>query len=78
MQPKSAFALSLSHIVKEVRTIEIYSKIAIAFQERIRISPDKMEYYKDLAEMYVGDNAQEPTHDQAIASRYSRPCFAKD
>jgi len=29
---------------------------AIAFQERIRISPDKMEYYKDLAEMYVGDD----------------------
>ncbi|MCY7332111.1 MAG: geranylgeranyl reductase [Pseudanabaena sp. CAN_BIN31] len=29
---------------------------AIAFQERIRISPEKMEYYKDLAEMYVGDD----------------------
>ena len=29
---------------------------AIAFQERIRISDDKMEYYKDLAEMYVGDD----------------------
>jgi len=29
---------------------------AIAFQERIKISPDKMEYYKDLAEMYVGDD----------------------
>jgi geranylgeranyl reductase len=24
---------------------------AIAFQERIRISEDKMDYYKDLAEM---------------------------
>ncbi|EFN59338.1 hypothetical protein CHLNCDRAFT_29491, partial [Chlorella variabilis] len=29
---------------------------AIAFQERIRIPEDKMEYYKDLAEMYVGDD----------------------
>ena len=29
---------------------------AIAFQERIRIPDEKMEYYKDLAEMYVGDD----------------------
>ncbi|KAK1284793.1 hypothetical protein QJS10_CPB21g00629 [Acorus calamus] len=29
---------------------------AIAFQERIKIPDDKMEYYKDLAEMYVGDD----------------------
>lgn len=29
---------------------------AIAFQERIRIPDDKMDYYKDLAEMYVGDD----------------------
>jgi geranylgeranyl reductase len=29
---------------------------AIAFQERIKISPDKMQYYEDLAEMYVGDD----------------------
>ena len=28
---------------------------AIAFQERIKIPDEKMEYYKDLAEMYVGD-----------------------
>ena len=27
---------------------------AIAFQERMSIPDDKMEYYKDLAEMYVG------------------------
>ena len=25
-------------------------------QERIRIPDNKMEYYKDLAEMYVGDD----------------------
>ena len=25
-------------------------------QERIRIPEDKMNYYKDLAEMYVGDD----------------------
>ncbi|KAH6799071.1 Pyridine nucleotide-disulfide oxidoreductase family protein [Perilla frutescens var. frutescens] len=29
---------------------------AIAFQERIKIPDDKMKYYEDLAEMYVGDN----------------------
>ena len=29
---------------------------AIAFQERIRIPDDKMVYYEDLAEMYVGDD----------------------
>ena len=29
---------------------------AIAFQERIRIPEDKMSYYEDLAEMYVGDD----------------------
>ncbi len=29
---------------------------AIAFQERIRIPDDKMEYYKERAEMYVGDD----------------------
>ncbi|MBM0740913.1 geranylgeranyl reductase [Phormidium sp. CLA17] len=29
---------------------------AIAFQERIRIPDDKMAYYEDLAEMYVGDD----------------------
>ncbi|XP_050222737.1 geranylgeranyl diphosphate reductase, chloroplastic-like [Mercurialis annua] len=29
---------------------------AIAFQERIKLPDDKMEYYKDLAEMYVGDD----------------------
>jgi geranylgeranyl diphosphate/geranylgeranyl-bacteriochlorophyllide a reductase len=29
---------------------------AIAFQERIRLPKDKMVYYEDLAEMYVGDD----------------------
>ncbi len=29
---------------------------AIAFQERIKIPEDKMKYYEDLAEMYVGDD----------------------
>lgn len=29
---------------------------AIAFQERIRLPEDKMLYYEDLAEMYVGDD----------------------
>lgn len=29
---------------------------AIAFQERIRLPQDKMEYYEELAEMYVGND----------------------
>uniref|UniRef100_A0A7N0TNI6 Geranylgeranyl diphosphate reductase, chloroplastic n=1 Tax=Kalanchoe fedtschenkoi TaxID=63787 RepID=A0A7N0TNI6_KALFE len=29
---------------------------AIAFQERIKIPDDKMAYYEDMAEMYVGDD----------------------
>lgn len=29
---------------------------AIAFQERIKIPSEKMEYYENLAEMYVGDD----------------------
>ncbi|TVQ20001.1 MAG: geranylgeranyl reductase [Leptolyngbya sp. DLM2.Bin15] len=29
---------------------------AIAFQERIRLPQDKMDYYEELAEMYVGDD----------------------
>ena len=29
---------------------------AIAFQERIRLPQDKMDYYQSLAEMYVGDD----------------------
>lgn len=29
---------------------------AIAFQERIRLPEDKMDYYQNLAEMYVGDD----------------------
>jgi len=29
---------------------------AIAFQERIRLPQDKMDYYNDMAEMYVGDD----------------------
>ncbi len=31
-------------------------RYAIAFQERIRLPEDKMAYYEDLAEMYVGDD----------------------
>jgi geranylgeranyl reductase len=43
-----------SRVAKEIDAGE--ADYAIAFQERIRISDDKMEYYKDLAEMYVGDD----------------------
>eukprot|EP00887_Chlorella_sp_A99_P005341 scaffold1.g5341.t1 len=43
-----------SRVAKEIDAGEF--DYAIAFQERIRIPEDKMEYYKDLAEMYVGDD----------------------
>lgn len=43
-----------SRVAKEMDAGEY--DYAIAFQERIRIPDDKMEYYKDLAEMYVGDD----------------------
>lgn len=32
------------------------SLVALSFQERIRIPDDKMKYYENLAEMYVGDD----------------------
>ncbi|CAG9465390.1 unnamed protein product [Pedinophyceae sp. YPF-701] len=43
-----------SRVAKEMGAGEY--DYAIAFQERMRIPDDKMEYYKDLAEMYVGDD----------------------
>lgn len=43
-----------SRVAKEIDA-GVYD-YAIAFQERIRIPEDKMDYYKDLAEMYVGDD----------------------
>jgi len=43
-----------SRVAKEIDAGEY--DYAIAFQERMRISDDKMEYYKDMAEMYVGDD----------------------
>jgi len=43
-----------SRVAKEMDAGEY--DYAIAFQERIRIDDDKMEYYKDLAEMLVGDD----------------------
>lgn len=43
-----------SRIAKEIDAGDY--NYAIAFQERIRIPEDKMAYYNDLAEMYVGDD----------------------
>eukprot|EP00959_Pyramimonas_sp_CCMP1952_P216015 4518195-Pyramimonas_sp.AAC.2 len=43
-----------SRVAKEIDAGEY--DYAIAFQERMRIPDDKMEYYKDMAEMYVGDD----------------------
>jgi len=43
-----------SRVAKEIGAGEY--DYAIAFQERIRIPDDKMAYYMDLAEMYVGDD----------------------
>ncbi len=41
-----------SRVAKEMDAGEY--DYAIAFQERIRIPEEKMDYYKDLAEMCVG------------------------
>lgn len=43
-----------SRIAKEIDAGDY--NYAIAFQERIRLPQDKMAYYNDLAEMYVGDD----------------------
>jgi geranylgeranyl reductase len=43
-----------SRVAKEIDAGEY--DYAIAFQERIRIPDDKMTYYENLAEMYVGDD----------------------
>lgn len=54
---------------------------AIAFQERIRIPDDKMDYYKDLAEMYVGDDVSPdfygwvfPKYDHVAVGAYLSWC----
>ncbi len=43
-----------SRIAKEIDAGDY--NYAIAFQERIRLPEDKMAYYNDMAEMYVGDD----------------------
>lgn len=43
-----------SRVAKEIDAGDY--NYAIAFQERIKIPDDKMAYYEDLAEMYVGDD----------------------
>lgn len=43
-----------SRVAKEIDAGDY--NFAIAFQERIKIPDDKMAYYEDLAEMYVGDD----------------------
>ena len=43
-----------SRIAKEIDAGDY--NYAIAFQERIRLPAEKMAYYNDLAEMYVGDD----------------------
>lgn len=43
-----------SRVAKDIDAGE--ADYAIAFQERIRINDEQMEYYKNLAEMYVGDD----------------------
>ncbi|KAK3272345.1 hypothetical protein CYMTET_19357 [Cymbomonas tetramitiformis] len=43
-----------SRVAKEIDAGEY--DYAIAFQERMRIPEDRMNYYMDLAEMYVGDD----------------------
>lgn len=43
-----------SRVAKEIDAGDY--NFAIAFQERIKIPAEKMEYYEELAEMYVGDD----------------------
>jgi geranylgeranyl reductase len=43
-----------SRVAKEIGAGDY--EYAIAFQERMKIPEDKMEYYKDRAEMYVGED----------------------
>jgi len=43
-----------SRVAKEIEAGDY--EYAIAFQERMRISEDKMDYYKERAEMYVGED----------------------
>merc|ERR550537_1371677 len=43
-----------SRVAKEIEAGDY--EYAIAFQERMRIDDEKMEYYKERAEMYVGDD----------------------
>jgi len=43
-----------SRVAKEIDAGDY--EYAIAFQERMRISDEKMDYYKDRAEMYVGED----------------------
>jgi geranylgeranyl diphosphate/geranylgeranyl-bacteriochlorophyllide a reductase len=43
-----------SRVAREIEAGDY--EYAIAFQERMRIPEDKMEYYKDRAEMYVGED----------------------
>ena len=43
-----------SRVAKDIEAGDY--EYAIAFQERMKIPEKKMEYYKDRAEMYVGDD----------------------
>lgn len=43
-----------SRVAKEIDAGEY--NYAVAFQERVKIPEEKMAYYEDLAEMYVGDD----------------------
>merc|ERR1719158_460927 len=43
-----------SRVAKDIEAGDY--EYAVAFQERMRIPDDKMEYYKERAEMYVGED----------------------
>lgn len=36
--------------------VSLHAEFELLVQERMRIPDEKMNYYKDLAEMYVGDD----------------------
>ena len=69
-----------SRVAKEIGAGEY--DYAIAFQERIRIPDAAMEYYKDLAEMYVGDDVSPDFYGWvfpkcALAERVAVPVLPK-
>ncbi|KAG1342232.1 hypothetical protein COCNU_05G004610 [Cocos nucifera] len=57
-----------SHIARSI-TVGTYSS-AIAFQEEIRLPPEKMTHYEDLAKMYVGNDISPDFYEWAFLGKF--------